>query len=228
MLRGQGTVDDYVFDMGRRPTSGEMIEVVARGSRVPLDAVKRYPEGAMFPDPKVYVQPKEAGWTGMFELADDDMMADLAQLARAAERSDRGSHGADLPYRLISRRMRHVFNSSGNMQPANRGKPFNPAFMHPADLEAAGLVEGDAVRIVSARSSIVALVESDKTLRRGLISMSHSYGGSPDEDDRFAELGAPTGRLIDQDAAYDRYSGQPRMSNIPVRIERLAATMSGR
>jgi anaerobic selenocysteine-containing dehydrogenase len=228
MLRGQGTVGDYIFDMRRRPPTGELIKVVARGSRVPLNAVKRYPEGAMFPDPKIYVQPKEAGWTGMFELADDDMMADLAQLARDAECRDRGSHGADLPYRLISRRMRHVFNSSGNMQPANRGKPFNPAFMHPADLEAAGLVEGDAVRIVSARSSIVALVESDKTLRRGLISMSHSYGGSPDEDDRFAELGAPTGRLIDQDAAYDRYSGQPRMSNIPVRIERLAATISGR
>lgn len=226
-LRGQGAVGDHIFDMERRPTTGEMIELVARGSRVPLNEVKQHPEGAMFPEPKACVQSKEPGWTGKFELADEEMMSDLAQIAKNAKFGERSFHGAAFPYRLISRRMRHVFNSSGNMQPANRGKPYNPAFMHPVDIETAGLAEGDVVRIVSARASIVALVESDKTLRRGLISMSHSYGGSPDEDDRFAELGAPTGRLIDQDAAYDRYSGQPRMSNIPVRIERFATAMPG-
>jgi anaerobic selenocysteine-containing dehydrogenase len=108
------------------------------------------------------------------------------------------------------------------MEPANRGKPFNPAFMHPADLDAEGLRAGDAVRIESARASVFAIVEPDRTLRRGLVSMAHSFGGSPDEDDRFALIGASTGRLIDQVAAYDRYSGQPRMSNISVRIEPLS------
>jgi anaerobic selenocysteine-containing dehydrogenase len=228
-LHGQpGTAaQDHVFDMTRRPTPGEMIELMARGSRVPLAEVKRHPSGALFPEPAVHVQPKEPGWTGRFELANEEMMADLAALAREVRAPDAGAEPADLPYRLISRRMRHVFNSSGNMEPANRGKPFNPAFMHPADLEAEGLCAGDVIGIISARASVIGIVEPDKSLRRGLISMAHSFGGSPDEDDRFALLGAPTGRLIDQYAAYDRYSGQPRMSNIPVRIERLTQTGQG-
>jgi anaerobic selenocysteine-containing dehydrogenase len=223
-LNGQpGTAaQDHILDMSRRPSVGEMIAIAARGSRVPLAEVKKHPSGAFFPEPAVHVQPKEPGWTGRFELADKEMMADLAALAHDARAPTAPAGPAEMPYRLISRRMRHVFNSSGNMEPANRGKPFNPAFMHPADLDAEGLRAGDAVRIESARASVFAIVEPDRTLRRGLVSMAHSFGGSPDEDDRFAQIGASTGRLIDQDAAYDRYSGQPRMSNIPVRIEPLS------
>jgi anaerobic selenocysteine-containing dehydrogenase len=223
-LNGQPctAAQDHIFDMSRRPSVGEMIALAARGSRVPLAEVKKHPSGAFFPEPAVHVQPKEPGWTGRFELADKEMMADLAALAHDARAPNAPAGPAEMPYRLISRRMRHVFNSSGNMEPANRGKPFNPAFMHPADLDAEGLRAGDAVRIESARASVFAIVEPDRTLRRGLVSMAHSFGGSPDEDDRFALIGASTGRLIDQVAAYDRYSGQPRMSNIPVRIEPLS------
>jgi hypothetical protein len=55
----------------------------------------------------------------------------------------------------------------------------------------------------------------------GLVSMAHASGGLPEEDDRFRELGSSTSRLLANDTAFERYSGQPRMSAVPVEIEPL-------
>ena len=38
------------------------------------------------------------------------------------------------------------------------------------------------------------------------------------------EIGANTGRLTSVERDYDRFSGLPRMSNIPVRVARLASS----
>jgi hypothetical protein len=54
------------------------------------------------------------------------------------------------------------------------------------------------------------------------VSISHSFGGLPDDGEDVRTVGSHTGRLIANDIAYDRYSGQPRMSGVPVRISRRA------
>ena len=64
------------------------------------------------------------------------------------------------------------------------------------------------------------MVEEDATLREGLISMSHSFGDAPERDADVRAIGANTGRLTSVERDYDRFSGLPRMSNIPVRIAR--------
>jgi anaerobic selenocysteine-containing dehydrogenase len=64
----------------------------------------------------------------------------------------------------------------------HRGREYNPAFVHPDDLADLGLCSGDAVTITSRSASIPAVVEADRTLRRGLVSMSHGYGDAPDRD----------------------------------------------
>jgi hypothetical protein len=49
--------------------------------------------------------------------------------------------------------------------------------------------------------------------------MSHAFGDAPELDDDVRTAGGNTGRLIYVEVEYDPYTGMPRMSNIPVRIE---------
>jgi anaerobic selenocysteine-containing dehydrogenase len=117
--------------------------------------------------------------------------------------------------------MPNVYNSSGrDIDALHRGRPYNPAFLHPDDLAALGLAEGDAVRIASDRASIFGVATSDATLRRGVLSMSHCFGDAPERDPAHREIGSPTNRLVDNARDYDPITGIPRMSAIPVSIAR--------
>src|SRR5439155_8737161 len=121
----------------------------------------------------------------------------------------------------ISRRASHSLNSAiydAEYNARNRGPDYNPAYMHPADLASLGLAAGDVVEIRSPRAAILGVVEPDTTVRRGVISMSQTYGGTPDEDHKVLSIGSCTSRLADVEDGYERWSGQPRMSDIPVSV----------
>jgi anaerobic selenocysteine-containing dehydrogenase len=193
--------------------------VVVAGSRIPLTDVQRYPHGAHFPEPALVVQQKEPGWTGRLDVGNAEMMADL--VATSAEPDIAASIGAGFRFRLISRRLQHVVNSSHNLEVTNRGRPYNPAALHPEDLLELGLAAGDLAEIRSAHGSIPAVIAADTSLRRGTVSMSHAFGGGPETDDEFTAIGSPTNRLLSVDKVYDRYSGQPLMSNVPVDVRPL-------
>jgi anaerobic selenocysteine-containing dehydrogenase len=187
-----------------------LIDFMHAGSRIGLEEIKRHPGGALFPAPEQVVGPKDAGWMGRLDVGNPDMMADLSALL-SREQDDAG-----YPFRLISRRMPHMINSPNPTLPANRPQ-HNPAYMHPDDLQALGLAPGSTVLIRSSRAQVTAIVASDATVRRGLVSMSHAWGDAPDADGDVIP-GAPTSRLIDVEARFDRHSGQPQMSNIPVTV----------
>jgi anaerobic selenocysteine-containing dehydrogenase len=189
-------------------------------ARVPLEELKRHPHGAFFPDPEVRVGAKEPGWEGRLELANGDMMRDLAAIGdgMAAALTDRDGY----PFRLISRRMRHVYNSAVKHPATHRGRPYNPAFMHPADLATLALRTGDVAEISSQHGTILGVVEADDSVRPGLVSMAHGFGSTSEDDAKVRAIGGPTARLLSVQGAYDRYTGQPRMSGIPVRVEALA------
>jgi anaerobic selenocysteine-containing dehydrogenase len=197
------------------PTPDQMLELLCRGSRIPLDVVKEHPHGAQFADPPVVVAERTPGWEGRLQLADGDMMRDLAMFESSWPDD---AHVSGL--RLICRRLTHVRNSSCNDPATNHGRGYNPAFVHPDDLDALGLVPGDVVRIASDRAAIVGIVQADDTLLRGVVSMAHAYGDGPDRDAEFREIGSSTSRLLFDDVGVERYTGQPRMSNVPVTIVR--------
>jgi len=50
--------------------------------------------------------------------------------------------------------------------------------------------------------------------------MAHAFGDGPDRDAEFREIGSCTSRLLFDDVGVERYTGQPRMSNIPVDLTR--------
>lgn len=202
------------LDMSGDLDMDALFDIVHKGSRIPLDAVRAQDGGVLYPDPPVTVAPKEPGWPGRLDVGNQDMMTDLTALTQ------RPQTNTDFPFRLISRRMPHVYNSPNALLPRSRPR-YNPAFMNPDDLSHLGHTSGTVVEIRSPHSSVTAVVESDDTVRRGVISMSHAWGDIPESDGTDDAIpGASTGRLVDNAAVYDRYTGQPQMSNIPVKVFR--------
>lgn len=211
-----GSVPPVALDMLRTPDSLDLMHIVHAGSRIPLEEVRQHPHGAVFHEPAVFVQPKEPGWAGRLDVGNDAMMRDLTATATATQADDL----EEFPLRLIARRMLHVMNSPTLAAPPKK-PTHNPASFNPSDLEAFGIEEGAIIEIRSHRAAVVAIAEADDTMRPGTVSMTHSYGDLPGQDDDVRKHGSSVGRLIADDEAYERYSGQPRMSNIPVKVRLL-------
>lgn len=208
-------VDPIVLNMSTMLSSHELLELCATGARVPLEEIRRHPGGAVFEVPPLVVAPKDPSHEGRFNVGDETMMAQLDTIARSRTRAD---EAGEFPFRLIPRRMPGVWNSSLHGSTVSRGRSYNPAFMNPDDLRSLGLTSGDTVEIRSRRSSIPAIVEADDGLRRGVVSMTHNYGGTPDVDPKFREVGSNTNRLLTIDSQLEPITGQPLMGNVPVNV----------
>jgi anaerobic selenocysteine-containing dehydrogenase len=211
--------DVIEVDMTRRPTTDEVYEKLVAHSRVPLAEVKAHPHGKIFRDPPIVVAPADLATAERLDVGNVEMLRELAAVARE------GACAAEVrgrPFRLVSRRMPNVYNSSGrDLDALTRGRPYNPAFLHPDDLAALGVAEGDTVRIASDHASILGVAAAAPELRRGVLSMSHAFGDAPERDAEYREIGSTTGRLVDNTSEFDPYTGIPRMSAIPVSIERV-------
>lgn len=208
------------LDMTTDPDIDALFDIIHTDSRISLDEIRRHPRGEIFLDPPVHVESKDVDWAARLDVGSDPMMADLRdELAPAAEPGT-----SDYPYRLISRRMMHTMNSPTLAMPRNRPR-HNPAFLHPHDLAALRIGDGDVIEIRSERATISAIAACDDTVRPGTVSVSHAFGDVPGVDRDIREVGSNTGRLLADDTVYDRYSGQPRMSNVPVSI--VAAVADG-
>ena len=204
------------LDMESKPTTDEIFALMTKGARIPFEEVKRHPHGAVFPDPDARVGPRDAECDAQLELANPVMLAELRAVSATPEYVD----GDAFRFRLISRRLPDVHNSAGRDIPRLVKKwRYNPAFMHPDDLAALGLATGDTVEITSSHDSILGVVEAEDRLRRGVVSMAHAFGDSPKSSQPDA-FGSNTGRLSPVDRDYDPYTGIPRMSTIPVNVER--------
>ena len=90
--------------------------------------------------------------------------------------------------------------------------------MNPADLAAEGLYAGDIIEIDSGHATILGVVEPAADVRRGAISMAHSFGDAPKYDSEVRTIGSNTGRLSPVDRDFDPIHGLPVMSAIPVNI----------
>ena len=215
---GTVRVPGHKLDMQNKPSSDALLDMITEGSRIPLSQVRQAQGGQIYPDPPVTVLAKDENWQGKLDVGNAQMLQDLAaELIKPDEQND-------YPLRVISRRQMNVLNSTGMHIPQQaRGKQFNPAFMHSSELEKYNLTVGQAITIESPRATIQGIVEVDDNLRSGLISMTHCWGGTPEEDADFAAIGSNTGRLTSVETNYEKYTGMPRMSNIPVRIAALSS-----
>jgi anaerobic selenocysteine-containing dehydrogenase len=209
--------------MDTKPTDDDIIDLAYAGSRMPLDEV-RHQRMKVHPERAMVVQPADPEASGKFTVAPPDLMAELAEVR--VERT-----GADVfddfdpdafPFRLVSRRLKQVLNSLGSELPvlAAKGGTTNAAYMNPDDLADLGLTDGDVIEITSPRASLWGVVEAAPDVRRGVISMAHSWGGSSLTDEKVRDIGAPTNRLVATDQGYDTVTGMVVQSAIPVRVTR--------
>jgi anaerobic selenocysteine-containing dehydrogenase len=216
------------LDMVNKPTTDDIFEILCRGSRIPLDEVKKYPHGRIFEDPSITVLPKDEEWEERLDIGNAHMMQELREVREEALTDHAGYQPESrFTHRLVSRRMNDVYNSSGRDIPTLvRNHSYNPAFMNPGDIAALGLNAGDVVKISSDHASILGIVEEAPDVRPGVISMAHSFGDAPEHDNQVFFIGSNTGRLTNVEQDYDPRTGMPRMSAIPVNRERADQTIA--
>ena len=92
--------------------------------------------------------------------------------------------------------------------------------MHPEDMAREQLEHGDIVAIESPYGRVDAAVCAEKTLRPGLLAMTHAWGKNPGQQADVKSDGANIGRLISVEEHYARYSGIPLMSGVPINVAR--------
>jgi anaerobic selenocysteine-containing dehydrogenase len=194
---------DYSFAKGRMPMS----EIREKRSTI-------HEELAV----KVVAADPEA--SARFAVAPPDVVEELAVVLTeqtGAEVID-GFDAGKFPFRLISRRLKHVLNSLGREIPGlARVGTTNAAYMNLDDMKELDIADGDLVRITSPSGRVVGVAEGSDTIKRGVISMSHSWGGSTTDED-VRNQGTPTNRLCTVDSGYDPINGMAIQSAIPVAV----------
>ncbi len=191
------------------PSDDDIFDFMTRDAQVPLDEVRGHPHGHVF-DLSQQVQPSRPGNHTRFDVMPDDVAEELDRYLHSAE-SGRYTH------RLTVRRLRQACNSlvsaPDKLSPKKR---FNPAYLNPADMAALGLANGDRVEIEGDGRRLVGIAEADPTVRTGVVSMSHSWGGLPDEpEDPF---GAACTALLVRGDVRETINAMPAMTAIGVNL----------
>jgi anaerobic selenocysteine-containing dehydrogenase len=203
-----------VLDKANALDEDALIEATLAGAPVSLDEVKHHPFGYFHPDVQ-YALPGDPATAGRFATMPDDVADEIAVLTKEmASPADRR-----FPFRLCNRRARHRMNSMGSTLPELlRLMPRNLGHMNPEDMTALDIRPGDWIEIASAHGAIQVMADADGTIRRGVVSVSHGFGGLPGDD---AYLGASPNLLVSTDSDLQSINAMPRMTAIPVNISRL-------
>jgi len=205
---------------GDRPTDDQVLDIVYAKSRVPMDTIRAH-AGQVLPDRKITVLPADADAGGRFQVALADHMEELAAVRNEKTSAEivTGFDPEVHSFRLISRRLKTHLNSLGGEIPGLAKKtPTNYAYMNPADMYDLGVEDDGLVKIASPHAELIGVVMSDASVRRGVVSMSHSWGSATGTDEKVRDIGAPTNRLIDVENGYCHITGQAIQSAIPVSV----------
>jgi anaerobic selenocysteine-containing dehydrogenase len=213
----EATAHAYPLDMSRSYSHEDIMAMMFKDSPVPLSEImEKAREGHVFDVPPLTVQAKPEGWTGRFDLANSDMLGDLAEVSgnpyRATEK---------FPLLLLARRLRDHYNTSWHEMAALKKKQSsNYAFMNPYDMSSLGLEDGEIVEITSDAGTIFGVAATAPELLAGCVSMAHGWGVNPDEKEDPALHGGSTSRLCSTDRDCDPRNWMARQSAIPVRVKR--------
>ena len=217
------SLENGPIDMHSKPEKFDLLNTITAGSRVPLAQIRDNEGGTIYPHLDVIVEPADPDTRGYLDLFPAGLAGELA--AALADTTKAAS--ADYSHLLVSRRMKNTYNSTGpELSLLGKKGTTNPAFMHPKDLDALGIADGEIIEVYSAHGRIPAVAAAADDIKSGVISMSHCWGGSPDPaagaDSKVRELGSNTNRLIDNRQQAEKYSGMPRQSTIPVAIRKVS------
>jgi anaerobic selenocysteine-containing dehydrogenase len=191
-----------------------LLAILAANGAVDYDTIRQAPTGRIYERPPEIVQPPRPGVSARFTPMPDDVAAEIAEVF--GEPVQPLAAGGKFTHHLVVRRARETVNTLGRDFGAIRKRmPTNPLFLHPDDMAVLGLVAGDRVRITSDNEALSAIAAADPKLRRGVVSMTHGWGGLPGDGD-VGETGVSTSRFVTTEAYMDPINAMPRLSAIPV------------
>ncbi len=208
---------------GPIPTDGEgvvpgevdddlVLDLVYGTARLPMREVRKH-RGAVHEDRAIEVVEPDPSCDARFVVAPDDVVDELAEVV------DEPAHDPEHRHLLVSRRLKHVVNSLGRERSGlARLGTTNEAHLHPDDLADLGVDEGDLVELTSAHGAIVGVAASAPDVKRGVVSMAHSWGGASTDSTDVRDGGAPTNRLVSVDDGFDPITGMAVQSAIPVTV----------
>lgn len=207
--------------MDEKPSTDDVLDLITAKSRIPLDEVRAVDGGGIFKRDEVRVGAKAAGTDARLDAAPPDLVEEIAEV-RAQPIVEGAGYlpGEEFSHRLISRRMREFYNSSGRdiAGLTARDGGTNPAFMNPRDAAQYGIEDGAIIEIESSRATILGVAAFADDVPSGVISMAHSWGDVPETDHDVRNIGGSTNRLVNNEEAYDPITGMARQSAIPVNI----------
>ena len=204
-----------------RPEIRELMQKAMPKSRVSLDELAAKDGGHTFRECELIVGPASSEQGPRFDLLPDNVAEEIDALREvpamnAGEIIDDGQRFTHL---LISRRIKHRFNSSGHQLPELRKQgETNVAYLNEEDLQKLGIQAGELVQIKSAAGTLTGVAEAANDIKPGVVSMAHAWGDAPEHLVDVRKQGASTNRLVDDNRTYDRITGQPRMTAIPVNV----------
>jgi anaerobic selenocysteine-containing dehydrogenase len=207
------------IEPGQAVTADDVLDLIYAGSKVPLADVREH--GArVHPELATTVAPADDGCTTRLTVCPEGIADELVLVLAERSSADVLPGATDEHrFRVTSRRLKSVFNSSGREVESLRARAgTNFAHMHPDDLAALGIADGASVEVSSPRGAIRAVVKSSPDVREGAVSMAHAWGGLPDDPRELSEFGSTTSALVDVDHGYDPFTGMPVMSAIPVSV----------
>lgn len=208
------------LDMQTPPSDDDFLALIASRSSVPFAEIKQRAQGGKLFDvaPKYVMAAGDKA--GHFAVMPDDVAEELQRYGASNPVGLSLGPQRDFGFRLIPRRIREASNTSCRDFPSARKRtPYNPLCVHPEDLKALDLHDGDRVVVASDNGRIPAIVKADATLKPGVVSMTHGFGGRPDEEVDYQQRGASVSPLISLSRDCEPLQAMPRMSSIPVRID---------
>lgn len=145
-------------------TTEELFEKMCTKARIPLAEVAAHPHGRIV-DVDAVVGEKDADCVARLDVGNVYLLSELEGISAHDFRAARSE--PNFPLRLIPRRHGSFMNSSGTALAAlNRGKAYNPVYMHHDAMAALGIEGGSLVTVTSPHDSIPSVLEADDTLRR--------------------------------------------------------------
>lgn len=206
-----------------KPSSDELLDVMYRHARVPLDELRRHPSGLAFAERTMAaggVVPNMLGHEDKKMAAGHpEVLAELREV-RAEHTLEGGGYtrGEDFRFRMITYRMKEVYCSQGQNLPSLASKrPYNPVLMNPASMRDLELEEGDPVWVENAHGQVEGIVEASEDIGPHTIAFAFGWG-NPRDPRPAREKGSNVQRLTSDDWRYDSVTGLALQSAIPVNV----------
>jgi len=193
------------LDFDSIPDDESMIAQIAANSSVPFEIIRQAEEGEIIDVVPQMVLPGQSD--ARFAVAPPDVIKELATLHLEFPQDRKR------PFRFAMRRMREVQNTMYHDLPSIRKViRINPVWMHPSDMADLDLSSDDIAEISSAHGAIEGPVRSDPTMRRGVVAVTHGWGGG-----KGVNVNILTHRIMGRDPI----NAMPVMTGFPVNVRKV-------